>query len=58
MLFLLSLHIMIKTNQFRIHCDIFSNTISDYLVTMSTGTLKIFATLRIVSICLPTAAAI
>ncbi len=30
----------------------------NYLVTISTGTLKIFATFRMVSICLPVAAAI
>ena len=29
----------------------------NYLVTISTGTLKIFATFRIVSMCLPVAAA-
>lgn len=39
---------------FEIRISLYS---SDYLVTTSTGTLKIFATFRIVSICLPVAAA-
>ena len=38
--------------EFIVFCDT-----DNYLVTISTGTLKIFATFRIVSMCLPVAAA-